>query len=233
MLVGGTGLYVSSLLRAEQSEAPESDPEYRAAILDGLKNEDDVHALWERLRAVDPVSAEQIHENNVKRVVRALEIYERTGVTKTELDRRSRLPSPEIFVGMITLDFHNRDTLYSRIDLRVDQMLEEGLVGEVESLYRRNLLPEGSTAAQAIGYKEIIEHLRGECTLSEAVEKIKLSTRRYAKRQLTWFRRTEGACTVFMDDEQGNMRPVSDVLADAVAAVNDFKIRFSEIDRNS
>ena len=218
ILVGGTGLYVSSLVRAEQSDAPPSSTEYRDKILASLNTEADIDALWQRLLRVDPESAAAIHKNNVKRVIRALEIYETSGITKTELDRRSREHSPEIFVGMITLDFHSRDTLYSRIDKRVDIMMEEGLLSEVQSLYERGLLPEGSTAAQAIGYKEIVAHLKGECTLCEAVESIKLATRRYAKRQLTWFRHTEGAYTLYMDNEDGTMRDSDKVLAEAEAA---------------
>jgi len=215
VFVGGTGLYVDSLLRAPQTDIPESDPAYRAELLAAIRSEEDAVALWERLREVDPDSAEKIHYNNVKRVIRALEIYDRCGITKTELDRRSREPSPEIFVGMITLDFHDREALYRRIDKRVGIMIEDGLLSEVEALYREGMLPEGSTAAQAIGYKEIISHLKGECALDEAIEKIKLSSRRYAKRQLTWFRHTAGACTLFVDDERGNMRDGESVADEA------------------
>ena len=231
IFVGGTGLYVSSLLRAEQVDVPGSDAEYRERILSSVKTEENVTALWERLREVDPESAEKIHKNNIKRVIRALEIFDKTGIPKTELDRRSRETSPEMFVGMITLDFHNRDTLYSRIDERVDIMMDEGLLGEVKSLYERGLLPEGSTAAQAIGYKELICHLSGECSLSEAVENIKLATRRYAKRQLTWFRHTEGAYTLYMDKADGGMREAEDVIAEAVSAAESFKAKFSAAEK--
>lgn len=229
ILVGGTGLYVNSLLRAEQADVPSSSVEYRERILAGLKTDGDVTALWERLRAVDPESAEQIHKNNVKRVIRALEIYDATGVTKTELDRRSREAAPDIFVGMITLDFHSRETLYSRIDKRVDVMMEQGLLSEVKALYEKGLLPEGSTAAQAIGYKEIIAHLKGECSEEEAAQSIKLATRRYSKRQLTWFRHTEGAYTLYMDDEHGNMRESEDTALEACLAAESFKEKYREI----
>lgn len=226
IFVGGTGLYVDSLLRAPQLGIPESDPEYRRRLLEEYSGEEGALKLWERLQRVDPDSAEAIHKNNVKRVIRALEIYDSCGITKTELDRRSRLPSPEIYVGMITLDFHNRDTLYERIDRRVDLMMEEGLLSEVKGLYEGGQLRYGSTAAQAIGYKEIISHLVGECTLGEAIEKIKLSSRRYAKRQLTWFRHTAGACTLFVDDEKGNMRRVEDVVCEAMELSRLFKEDF-------
>jgi tRNA dimethylallyltransferase len=143
------------------------------------------HILWNRLRDVDPDSAEKIHKNNTKRVIRALEIYDMTGKTKTWFDSQTKEKNPDIDINMITLDFHNRDLLYSRVDLRVDQMMEEGLLSEVKSLWERGMLVPETTAAQAIGYKEIVEYLEGKCSLAEAVEKIKLSSRRYAKRQLT------------------------------------------------
>ena len=222
LFVGGTGLYLNSLVRAPLSDSPGSDPEFRERLLLGIKSEEDAVALWERLRRVDPESAEKIHPNNVKRVIRAIEIYESCGVTKTELDKRSTERMSDIFVGMITLDFHSRELLYSRIDRRVDIMMDEGLVAEVESLYRRGLLPDGSTSRQAIGYKEIIEYLEGRCTLDEASEAIKLSSRRYAKRQLTWFRHTDGAYTLYMDTPDGEMRALSEVTDEAVRAVEMF-----------
>ena len=217
IFVGGTGLYVDSLLRAPQSSAPESSREYRDRILEGIKTEADVDALWQRLYSVDPESAEAIHKNNIKRVIRALEIYDTCGKTKSELDRESRLAASDISIGMITLDFHDRETLYNRVNARVDIMMNDGLVDEVRSLYEGGRLLKGSTAAQAIGYKEIIAYLDGEVSLSEAVETIKLNTRRYAKRQLTWFRHNE-AVRLYMDDEHGEMRKFSDVVDEASEA---------------
>lgn len=218
IFVGGTGLYLDSLLRAPQIGVPESDPLYRAEILDGIKDEDDVQRLWDRLNSVDPDSAAEIHKNNVKRVIRALEIYDKTGIRKSELDRRSRECAKDIHVGIITLDFHSRDTLYSRVDLRVDMMMEEGLLDEVRSLYERGLLRPETTAAQAIGYKEIVEYLEGRCTLAESVDMIKLSSRRYAKRQLTWFRHNDGAVRIYCDGEDGAMRSGNEILSEAISA---------------
>ena len=215
LFVGGTGLYIDSLMRAEGQEVPGSDPEYREAILKAIKCEDDVDALWQRLNSVDPESAEKIHKNNVKRVIRALEIYDKTGRTKSDFDKQSLHFTPEVQVGMLTLDFHDRENLYSRVDRRVDIMMTEGLLPEVESLYRAGSL--GSTASQAIGYKEVIEHLDGKCTLDDAVEKIKLSSRRYAKRQLTWFRHEKEAKTLFIDTEDGVMRESDELLTEALA----------------
>ena len=226
LFVGGTGLYIDSLMRAGASEVPGSDVEYREAVLRGIKSEDDVLALWERLREVDPESAEKIHKNNVKRVIRALEIYDKTGRTKSDFDKQSLLFNPEIYVGMITLDFHDRENLYARVDKRVDMMMEEGLYSEVESLYKEGAL--GDTASQAIGYKEIIEHIEGRVTLDEAIEQLKLASRRYAKRQLTWFRHERDAGVIYMDTEDGKMRPICDILAEAHSLALEFISDYNE-----
>jgi tRNA dimethylallyltransferase len=216
MFVGGTGLYVDALMRAPMTNVPESSIAYREKILSEIKNDQDVEALWQRLNAIDSLSAAAIHKNNVRRVIRALEIYEVTGKTKSEIDRASKEASPDISIGMITLDFHDRDTLYKRVDMRVDAMMREGLLEEVKELYDSGRLPENSTAAQAIGYKEIIKHLEGKISLAEAVEDIKLATRRYAKRQLTWFRHNE-AKRLYIDGEDGKMRDTEEIIAEAKA----------------
>ena len=215
LLVGGTGLYVDALMRAPMTDVPESNREYRDRILEGLKTEADIDALWQRLYKVDPESAEAIHKNNVRRVIRALEIYDTCGRTKSEIDRESKRAARDISIGMITLDFHDRENLYSRVDARVDIMMREGLLEEVASLYGDGRLPKDSTAAQAIGYKEIIRHLDGEISLAEAIDLIKLSTRRYAKRQLTWFRHNE-AMRLYLDSEEGVMRAKDEIIGDAL-----------------
>ena len=215
LLVGGTGLYVDALMRAPMTDVPESRREYRDSIIEGLKTEADIDALWQRLREVDPESAEVIHKNNVRRVIRALEIYDTCGRTKSEIDRESKRAARDISIGMITLDFHDRENLYSRVDARVDIMMREGLLEEVASLYGDGRLPKDSTAAQAIGYKEIIRHLDGEISLAEAIDLIKLSTRRYAKRQLTWFRHNE-AMRLYLDSEEGVMRAKDEIIGDAL-----------------
>lgn len=221
LFVGGTGLYIDSLMRLENSESPEASEEYRRAQMEIAAMEGGEDILWQRLRSVDPESAEKIHKNNVKRVIRALEIYDMTGKTKTWFDSRTKEKNPEISIRMLTLDFHNRETLYGRVNLRVDMMMEEGLLDEVRSLYDRGMLVPETTAAQAIGYKEIVEHLEGKCTLDEAVEKIKLSSRRYAKRQLTWFRHEEDAKTLFVDREDGSMKNADELVSEALALLAD------------
>ena len=215
LFVGGTGLYIDTVIRGGASESPESDPEYREKILNEIKSEEDKIALWERLKAVDPESAQKTHYNNVKRVVRALEIYDKTGKSKSLFDKESLSRSPDIEVGMITLDFESRELLYDRVDKRVDIMMAEGLYGEVKSLYERGLLPEGSTAREAIGYKEIISAIEGRCTLDEAAEEIKLSSRRYAKRQLTWFRHEKDAKRLTVD-EGGKMKDLGQLVCEAL-----------------
>ena len=221
LFVGGTGLYIDTVMRGGGLSSPGSDSEYREKILSAVKSEEDKIALWKRLSEIDPESAEKTHYNNVKRVIRALEIYDKTGKPKSAFDRESKNISPDISVKMITLDFLDRENLYLRVDKRVDIMMEEGLLSEVDSLYKRGLLPGGSTAAQAIGYKEIISAIEGKCTLEEAVEQIKLSTRRYAKRQLTWFRHEQDAKRVFVDGLEG-MRDYGEVLAEALFCCKEF-----------
>ena len=220
VFVGGTGLYVDTVARAPLSDVPPSDPDYRERLLATVKTEDDIHALWERLREVDAESAEKIHENNVKRVIRALEIYDVTGKPKSYFDEMSRAAVADISLGMITLDFHNRELLYSRIDARVDKMLEDGLLDEARSLYERGLLSSDTTAGQAIGYKELRGYLDGQMTLREATESLKLASRRYAKRQLTWFRGKD-AYRLYLDTEDGKMRSHTEVSAEMLTAARE------------
>ena len=216
IFVGGTGLYIDSVARPLSQDAPESDPEYRERILAGIKTDDDITALWERLREVDPESAEKIHKNNIKRVIRALEIYDSTGKPKSLLDKESCGGVSEVFVGMITIDFHDRELLYRRVNERVDIMMREGLLDEVRSLHSAGLLSPDSTAAAAIGYKELVEYIEGRCSLDEAIESLKLATRRYAKRQLTWFRHEVGARTVYADDTNGRMKSGEQIISEAL-----------------
>ena len=214
LFVGGTGLYMDTVIRGAELTSPPSSEELKAKLLASAVTDEDREALWQKLREVDPESAAKTHKNNVRRVVRALEIYELTGKTKTYFDELSQKVTPKVRVGMITLDFHNRDNLYARVDLRVDQMMSEGLLDEVSTLYREGLLERGTTAAQAIGYKEIISYLDGECTLEEAVDLLKLSTRRYAKRQLTWFRHNTDAKRLYVDREDGTMKSADELLSE-------------------
>lgn len=220
LFVGGTGLYIDTVIRGASQTSPPSDKALTERLLRLGETEDGRDELWQRLLAVDPSSAEKIHKNNVRRVVRALEIYELSGITKSEFDRLSRECESDISVGMITLDFHCRENLYDRVNKRVDMMLREGLVAEVEELWREGVLRPEYTSAQAIGYKEIIEHLEGRKTLDEAILDLKLSSRRYAKRQLTWFRNSS-AKRIYVDTENGEMKDMDALLNEVLSAARE------------
>ena len=187
IITGGTGLYIESLLSGREFAPMGGGTDLRRALereydcLGGVE-------MLRRLAEFDPISAEKLHANDKKRVVRAFEVYRSTGMTITEHDAESRLVPPRYTSARWALTYNDRDTLYERIDRRVDAMLEGGLVGEVRKLIDMGL-PAGCTAMQAIGYKEIAAALRGECTMDEAVESVKRESRRYAKRQLSWLRR--------------------------------------------
>ena len=215
LFVGGTGLYIDTLMRAAGAGSPPSDATVRERLT-GFAEKMGADALWQRLAEVDPESAEKTHKNNLRRVVRALEIYEVSGRTKSYYDALSREAEPDFDVFMITLDFHDRENLYKRVNERVDAMIKEGLLSEVEALWRDGLLKPEYTSAQAIGYKEIIDHLEDRCSLAEAVEAIKLSTRRYAKRQLTWFRHEKDAAVVYVDRENGEMKSADELIREVV-----------------
>lgn len=182
-LVGGTGLYIKAVIDDYNFSEPAGDAGVRGRLCNEVKKYGSV-ALHQRLREVDPRAAERIHPNDSRRIVRALEVYLTTGkpITVWEEERKNR--SPRYNFIMIGLNI-KRERLYKRIESRVDQMLEEGLVAEVKNLLDRGL---SNVAKQALGYKEIIDYLDGRCSLAESVRRIKRETRRYAKRQLTWFR---------------------------------------------
>lgn len=228
VFVGGTGLYIDSVGRRSAQDAPESDPEYAQTLLREIDGADASDILWERLRTVDPESAQKIHKNNIRRVIRALEIYDKTGRTKSELDLESLSGEREVFVGMITIDFHNRELLYQRIDSRVDQMIDMGLLAEVESLYKSGVISSG-TASAAIGYKEIIEYLEGKATLDDAIAKLKLNSRRYAKRQLTWFRRESGARVIYADNLDGSLKQTNEMISEGLVHYENLRAEYKQM----
>ncbi len=196
---GGTGLYLDSVIGISSFSEAGSDEDFRAEMM--KKTPDELH---EMLRSIDPVSAETTHKNNVKRVIRALEIYHLTGKTKSFLDAESkkvRLPYESVIIG---LDFRDRQTLYDRINRRVDMMIDDGLLDEVKRLDTPAF--RGSVASDGIGYKEILDYIDGAVTLTQAVEQIKQASRNYAKRQLTWFRRNKAVKWIFTDDFEGEQK---------------------------
>ncbi len=194
ILAGGTGLYLESAVYNRTMESPGGNPALRAEL--ETRSTEENHA---RLRELDPISAEAIHPNNRKRVIRALEITMTTGIPKSEWDRRSREKSPGYDTRILVLTASDREYLYQRIDARVDQMMEAGLLEEVRRL---NLSPD-TTAGQAIGYKELSDYLCGRETLTAAVDRIKQASRNYAKRQITWFKRYPDAMVCDICDPAG------------------------------
>ena len=186
IIVGGTGLYISSLIDNLSFEETESDYEYRDELR-ALAQEKGNGYLLRMLREIDPETAARLHENNLNRIIRALEVYKTTGRTMSEQQRLSRLSPSPYDPCMIQLDY-DRETLYDRINRRVDIMLAEGLIDEARQFTEQSDYP---TAAQAIGYKELMPYLKGESELEPCVERLKQVTRKYAKRQLTWFRRDD------------------------------------------
>ncbi len=189
IIVGGTGLYVDSLVRGTQFAEFREDKKLRDELF-ALYEKNGAGYMHKMLSKVDPERAKQIHENNVKRVIRALEVYNATGKTITEHDEKTKEAPPKYNACYIGLMFDERERLYERINLRVDKMIEDGLLDEVKKLLDSGISPL-STAMQAIGYKELVEYYDGKCTLGEAAENIKQASRRYAKRQMTWFRRNK------------------------------------------
>ena len=186
IVCGGTGLYLDALLRGGLAEEADCDEKYRNELnlLAEEKGNEYVHGL---LRDLDPESADAIHPNNRKRVIRALEICRVTGRKKSEIDRENSAFDGAYEPLAAGLFYTDRAVLYDRIDRRVDQMLAEGLLDEVRTLYAEGIFERSSTAAGAIGYKELLGFIRGEATLAEATDTLKTATRRYAKRQCTWF----------------------------------------------
>lgn len=209
---GGTGLYLDCVLRGGAPEETGGDARISQALSRDL-DEMGAAALHARLKAVDPVSAAAIHENNVRRVRRALEIYYVTGKPKSQWDRESRQRPAAVDLYVIGLAYHNRDLLYARIDRRVDEMLRAGLLDEVRRLYESGALEKNRTAAGAIGYKELVPVLLGTCTLKEAAAALKTATRRYAKRQITWFSAKDYVHPLFCDTPEGEMRAFEDIFA--------------------
>ncbi|MBQ8299662.1 MAG: tRNA (adenosine(37)-N6)-dimethylallyltransferase MiaA [Clostridia bacterium] len=186
IIVGGTGLYVSTLINGIEFAEVGEDFEYRDEMTK-MAEEKGSEYIHDLLKKVDPDAADAIEVNNVRRVIRALEIYKLTGKTKTELDKESR---KEVKYDYKVYGIETpREELYNRINVRVDKMFEEGLLDEVRNVKTKYKI--SSTAIQGLGYKEVIEYIDGKVSYDEMVDKLKMETRRYAKRQLTWFRREE------------------------------------------
>ena len=188
IIAGGTGLYMDALIRGNDF-APFPSTGMREK-LEQQADEVGMEAMLERLAAIDPESAARLHVADRKRIIRALEVYYETGKTITEHNRATQQIPPRYDPLWLGLDFEDRAELYRRIDLRVELMLQQGLVEEIRSLLAEGI-PAKCTAMQAIGYKEFVEALEGKCSIETAAAQVQQSSRRYAKRQLTWFKRNK------------------------------------------
>ena len=198
LVVGGTGLYISSLVDHVQFAPTGSSAAIREKY-QRMAQQQGNQAVLDCLSRVDPEAAKKLHSNNLGRVIRALELYELTGKTMAEhLEQSRREPSP-YRLCYLGLDYRDRQNLYNRINLRADLMLEQGLLEEARELFSGSF---SATAAQAIGYKELLPWYRGEDTLEHCMELVKQQSRRYAKRQLTWFRRDSRVQWLFPDQEE-------------------------------
>ena len=214
IVCGGTGLYLEALRRERHAATPGADEAFRARLLAEAEEEGGAERLYERLRGLDPEAAEKTHPNNVRRVIRALELAALTGRTKSDLDAESRGGEDLVDLLVFCLCYEDRAILTDRINRRVDRMVECGLLEEVGALWRDGFLAPGQTAEQAIGYRQLIPYFEGKITLDGALDEIKTATRRYAKRQMTWFRRTDGVRFLTVDGEAGVS--TSEALADRI-----------------
>ena len=206
IVVGGTGLYIDSLIYGIEFQNEEVDLEYREK-LNKIADEKGLESLYKKAQEIDPEAMKKISINDRKRIIRVLEIYHKTGKTKTEQELQSRKNEVkyEYKVFAITMD---REKLYERIEKRVDFMIEQGLIEEVKQILEKyHTFP---TAMQGLGYKEVVEYLKGSCTKEEMIEKIKKETRHYAKRQLTWFRKNKE--TIWLDGEKSTDENISIIL---------------------
>ncbi len=196
IVVGGTGLYVDSLIYEIEYQDIEFDEKYRKQLEERSKKEG-LEVLYNEAKKIDPEAITKISPNDKKRILRILEIYNATGKNKTEQEKESRKNEVEFDYKVYAISW-DREKLYDRINQRVDIMIDQGLIEEVRKIYSKyNKFP---TAMQGLGYKEVLEYLEGKCNKQEMIDKIKQETRRYAKRQLTWFRKNKQ--TIWLDGQE-------------------------------
>lgn len=220
ILVGGTGFYIQAVLYDIDFTENDDDKSYREE-LERLAAEQGAEVLHERLKQIDAKAAEEIHPNNVKRVIRALEFYEKSGGQKISEhnEEQKQKESPYNFAYFVLND--DRAAVYERIDRRVDIMLEQGLIEEVAALLEEGV-PSGSVSMQGLGYKEIVAYLKGECTLEEAVYVLKRDTRHFAKRQITWFKREDDV--IWLNRQEFNQSEEK-ILAEMLKIIDEKEMR--------
>lgn len=211
IVVGGTGLYVDSLIYGIEFPEVKYDEDYRIELMKEANSEEGLKKIYEQAKKIDPEATEKISFNDKKRLIRILEIYHSTGLNKSELELKSREKGPKYnyLVYGINMD---REKLYERINLRVDLMIKDGLVDEVKELVNKyNKFP---TAMQGLGYKEVVKYLNGEYSCDDMIETIKQETRRFAKRQLTWFRKNKNIIWIDgLGDREHNIEIILEGLA--------------------
>ena len=198
LVVGGTGLYITSLLSGMAFAPEKTDPAIRARLQARADTEGGA-ALYAELQRIDPDYAAQVHPNNLPRVIRALELFEATGRRMSDQRREARPAEAPYHALCLCLTCRDRAVLYGRIDRRVDEMVENGVLDEARQVYDHR--DAYRTAAQAIGYKEFFPYFEGTANLTECTERLKQATRNYAKRQLTWFRRQNDVVWLYLDEE--------------------------------
>ena len=204
IVVGGTGLYVDSLIFGIEYQDIKLDEEYRKELEEIASQDGGLERLYNRAKKIDSLAIEKISSNDKKRIIRILEIYKATGKTKTEQEQESRKNGVKYDYKVFAINIE-REKLYDRINKRVDIMIQQGLIEEVKKLLQK--YNEFPTAMQGLGYKEVVEYLENKCTKEEMIEKIKMETRRYAKRQITWFKKNKQ--TIWIDglkDKQDNIQ---------------------------
>lgn len=213
IIVGGTGFYIQAILNDIDFTETDEDTSYREHLKQ-VADERGAEFLYEQLKEIDEEATKTIHQNNVKRVIRALEYYHQTGKKISEHNEEQKQKESPYNFAYFVLN-HDRNILYDRIEKRIDIMMEQGLVGEVSSLYNKGYTKD-LVSMQGLGYKEIIDYLEGECTLEEAVYVLKRDTRHFAKRQLTWFKREREVIWLnkseFDDSEDAILEKMCDVL---------------------
>ena len=210
IVVGGTGLYADSLIYGIEYPEIKFDEKYRESLEQQAETKDGLKDLYNKAKKIDEQAIQKISENDKKRIIRILEIYHQTGKTKTELEIESRKNEVKYDYKVFAINM-DRQILYERINKRVDIMIENGLIHEVENLLKK--YNEFPTAMQGLGYKEVVQYLNNELTKQEMIDKIKQETRRYAKRQLTWFRKNKE--TIWIDgqaDIQNNINVILKIL---------------------
>lgn len=213
IIVGGTGFYIQAILNDIDFTETDADTSYREHLRQ-VADERGAEFLYEQLKEIDEEATKTIHQNNVKRVIRALEYYHQTGKKISEHNEEQKQKESPYNFAYFVLN-HDRNILYDRIEKRIDIMMEQGLVGEVSSLYNKGYTKD-LISMQGLGYKEIIDYLEGECTLEEAIYVLKRDTRHFAKRQLTWFKREREVIWLnksdFDDSEDAILEKMCDIL---------------------